>query len=246
MLYAMKSIQGKREQNEDCVLLPQNGAPPLVAVFDGMGGHRAGNTASATAARLVSELSEGLGAVAEEPIVGLMQRIEVIVQEVNARLFSLSCTSKSLKGMGTTMVLAFATLGEYIAANVGDSRLYHYGAGNFRQVTRDHSYVADLVDAGIITCEQAHTHPARNIITRALGTNEQEDIDLYRHPWAEGDILLLCTDGLYDALDEAEMRRILEDEQDLEQACDTLVKNALYDGSTDNISVILLKNRVEE
>lgn len=236
MIYACRSEKGRRDYNEDAVFIPPKGEVSLVIVADGMGGHSAGNIASALAVKTVAaELKKGGVGTPNSLVLNS-------VNKANAAVHQMSKTDKNCRGMGTTLVLALLFKTRYVAANVGDSRLYHFGANELTQVSIDHSYVGELVAAGYITPKQARLHPKRNLITRALGTNESEEVDIFNEMWEEGDMLLLCTDGLYTVLDDMEIRRVLRQEQDLDRACDTLVKTALERGSNDNISVVLVKN----
>jgi protein phosphatase len=234
--YAANSKQGKRAQNEDHFFIPQRGEVSLAVVADGMGGHNAGNIASALAVEtVVSELKRGGLGTPEELILAAMVKANDTVYEYAAQ-------HPNCRGMGTTMVLAMPFHTRYVAANIGDSRLYHFDGKQLVQITKDHSYVAELVEAGQITPEEAAHHPRRNIITRALGAREVERTDLFRCEWHPGDILMLCTDGLFGALENADMLRVLVEEPDLQRACDTLVDIALYGGSSDNVSVALIQN----
>lgn len=237
MIYAFKSEKGIREHNEDSVFVPTKSEMSLVIVADGMGGHNAGNVASALAVRTVaSELKRG-GVGTPNMLV------HKAVSKANTAVYELSCKDPKLKGMGTTMVLALLFRSRYVAANVGDSRLYQiFASGGMRQISIDHSYVGELVAAGYITPAQAKTHPKRNLITRALGTSEEERIDVFSETWEKDDILVLCTDGLCGTLDDEIIENTVRSSNDLNEAAELLVEKALKAGSTDNISVVLVKN----
>lgn len=237
MRYAAKSEQGKRIRNEDCVFIPTRpGEIALVVVADGMGGHNAGSTASALAVEtVVAELKRGGLGSPEELILAALSK-------ANAAIYEYSITTPNCRGMGTTLVLAMAFRTRYVVANIGDSRLYYFDGQNLTQITEDHSYVAELVAAGQITKEEAVRHPRRNIITRALGTREQEAADIFKGSWKAGDMLMLCTDGLFGVLEDEQLALVFREEADLEAICDRLVEMALHGGSTDNISVALIRN----
>lgn len=237
MRYAAKSEQGKRIRNEDSLFIPTRpGEIALAVVADGMGGHNAGSTASALAVEtVVGELKRGGMGSPEELILSALAKANTAIYDYSVRV-------PNCRGMGTTLVLAMAFKSRYIAANIGDSRLYYFNGSELKQITEDHSYVAELVAAGHITREQAMHHPRRNIITRALGTREQEQADIFKGSWESGDMLMLCSDGLFGVLEDVEMARVLREEPDLQQAAERLVENALYGGSTDNISVALIRN----
>ncbi|MBQ7113714.1 MAG: Stp1/IreP family PP2C-type Ser/Thr phosphatase [Clostridia bacterium] len=236
MIYAARSVTGKRANNEDSVYVPKYGEISLAIVADGMGGHSAGNVASALAVEHVAaELRKGgSGSPA-----GLVKNA---VNRANTAVYQYAGSHPECRGMGTTLVLALIFKTRFIAANVGDSRLYHYHGGKLTQITVDHSYVAELLASGYITKEEALHHPRRNLITRALGTRANEKVDVFECAWEENDILLLCSDGLYSELDDRTMVEMIEKHSNLENACDALVKLALNAGSTDNISVVLVKN----
>lgn len=240
MRYAARSEQGKRPQNEDNLFIPSRpGDIPLAVVADGMGGHNAGNMASSLAVETaVAELRKG-GMGGPESL------LQKALAKANSTVYTYSFTHPNCRGMGTTIVLALVFKSRYVAANIGDSRLYHFDGTDLTQISRDHSYVAELLAAGQITQEQALRHPRRNIITRALGTNETERADIFKGEWKQGDMLLLCTDGLYDVLDDRDMARVLRESASLEEACKELVDIALYGGSSDNISVVLVQNEAE-
>ena len=144
--------------------------------------------------------------------------------------------------MGCTLVAAILEPERFIAANIGDSRLYHFNGTELRQITHDHSYVAELVRRGVITEEEANTHPQRNIITRAVGTESRVSADIFCCDWKTGDLLLLCSDGLSGVLNNAEMASCLVNCSDLDAACETLIRRALDAGSRDNITVVLAVN----
>lgn len=237
MKYFALTEKGKREHNEDAVFVPMHSEVALAVVADGMGGHNAGDTASAMALDImVSEVKRG-GA---SPI----KLLERAVEAANKAVYSASRANFECRGMGTTAVLAMPFISHFVAANIGDSRIYHYHDETITQISRDHSYVQELVDAGYITPAQAAVHPRRNIITRAIGTSAKERPDVFEKCWQEGDILLLCTDGLTSALSDMDIARILSEETELESAGSRLVEEAVYGGSTDNISVVLILNEV--
>jgi protein phosphatase len=146
--------------------------------------------------------------------------------------------------MGSTLVAALILGKDYIAANVGDSRMYQYHNKTLFAVTTDHSLVEQLVLAGAITKDEARVHPQRNIITRAMGVSSSVDIDLFERLWVPGDILMLCSDGLHGSVEEDDIITVLSSGRSLESMCDVLVQLALDNGGTDNITVILI--RLEE
>ena len=236
MKYAVKTDIGKRLHNEDSYLLPSEyPGVCLFAVADGMGGHAAGAVASKL---LVDGLLEGEAAF--EPGREVAQ-LKSAVERVNLTVFEAAEDDAALRGMGSTLVCALVRGKKYIAANVGDSRLYQFGGDALTRVTTDHSYVEQLVRQGVITKEDARFHPQRNIITRAMGVSPNVDVDVFERDWEEGDILLLCSDGLHGAMEEDEIAEVLRSESTLEEMCDALVETALDNGGTDNVTVVLVR-----
>ncbi len=241
MRYAAQTHVGRRLRNEDSLYLPNDGCgAALIAVADGMGGHAAGERASRLAVEgLSAALCADTGAYAQgDP----MQRIQSAIRQVNREIFQHSHTEEGCRGMGTTLTLALLFPDQYIAANIGDSRLYYFDGWSITQVTHDHSLVAILVASGEITPAEAHVHPQRNIITRALGTADYEEADFFQRRWAEGDVLLLCSDGLYGSISDEEMEEVLRSDESLQERCDELVRRALDSGATDNVTVVLAQN----
>jgi len=237
MKYAYQSNIGRRLRNEDNFHVPgQQGGTEFVAVADGMGGHAAGMHASELAIEgLCTHLT---GITPHSPHADVIHAVD----RVNRLVFEHAQKEPGCRGMGTTLTLAVLDENHYLAANVGDSRLYHFDGQAIAQITTDHSLVASLVASGNITREEAHSHPQRNIITRALGTRLTEDIDIFDNPWKEGDILLLCSDGLHGSVSDEQICAVLAGETSLQNMCDTLVALALEAGASDNITVVLARN----
>lgn len=236
MRYASKSVTGVRAQNQDAVFVPRGGEISLAVVADGMGGHSAGDVASVIAVNtVVSELKKGgTGSTAS--------LVAAAMTAANLAVYDMAISDPALRGMGTTMVLALLFNTRYVAANVGDSRLYQISGESIEQVTKDHSYVAELVAQGYITRQEAAHHPRRNLITRALGTREAERADIFEREWARGDKLVLCSDGLYSELSEEDILHTVLSTDDIQSACDDLVDCALYSGSRDNVSIVIVSN----
>lgn len=236
MKFAVKTETGKRAHNEDSFLVPEGESLPLLfAVADGMGGHAAGAVASGIA---VGKLGESeLSDCSEHEI----EQLIGAVQRANLAVFEAAEEDKSLHGMGTTLVCAFVIGKAYLAANVGDSRLYYFDGKTLERVTTDHSLVEQLVLSGVITREAAKYHPHRNIITRGIGLSPAVDVDVFEREWNAGDTLLLCSDGLHGALEDEEIVAVLSSDASLDEMCDQLVQTALVNGSTDNITLIILR-----
>ena len=235
MKFAGKTETGLRKQNEDNFMLLHTNTLDAVAVSDGMGGHQAGEIASQLAVetletRLLSNHSD-----AEAALSGAFS-------EANAAVHTRASMNDEMYGMGCTLVAAILEPDRFVAANVGDSRLYHFDGKALRQVTHDHSFVAELVRRGAITPEEAKTHPRRNLITRAIGTEMRVVADVFSCEWKQNDMLLLCSDGLCGVLDDAEMAAYLRNCTDLDATCTALIQRALTAGSRDNITVVLALN----
>ena len=219
--------------NQDAVILG-NG---IAGVADGMGGHKGGEIASAG-------LRDGL----LREIKGCkpdMDTLRKAVGTVNRELWERQEKDLSLTGMGTTLTIVWPTEKEMIIGQVGDSRAYLLRNDVLIQVTDDHSMVADMVRKGVLTEEQAACHPMRNYITRAVGTEENVEIDLKKHDRRKGDRWLICSDGMYGMVSRAELQRLMS-AQSLEEAADAMLRAALEGGGKDNISIVLLQDESAE
>ena len=240
MKYAVKTDIGKRAHNEDSYLVPPEGCGTcLFAVADGMGGHAAGAVASKL---LVDGLSGESDAFEKDREI---EQLKGLIDRVNLSVFETAEDDRSLRGMGSTLVCALLLGDHYIAANVGDSRMYHFDGKALTRVTTDHSLVEQLVQQGAISRESARFHPQRNIITRAMGVAPTVDVDVFERDWVEGDILLLCSDGLHGAVDDDDIAEVLASDFNLDAMCDLLVRRALNNGGTDNVTLILIRREDE-
>ena len=219
----------QRSANEDDFVL----APPFFAVADGMGGAKAGEVASAMA-------TEGFEGESDsgEPAEAQLARI---LREANRRIYDLAVSDESHRGMGTTLTAAKVTGDEISLAHVGDSRAYRMRDGELEQLTKDHSLVAELERSGQITAEAAEHHPQRSIITRALGPEPDVEVDTYTVTGREGDLFLLCSDGLTSMISDEEIGSILRSAASLDAAADALVRAANQSGGKDNITVVLFR-----
>jgi protein phosphatase len=222
-------IGRSRSRNEDSYLVKD----PLYAVADGMGGHRGGDVASRLALESLQSPQEGSTG---EDFHQLVEQIKV----ANQRVMERGEADRDLRGMGTTLTAILAADGRAHVAHVGDSRAYMLREGNLQQLTEDHTLVQRMVREGRLTEEQAHTHPQRSIVTRALGVDEDVPIDELTLDVREGDRLVLCTDGLSNMLDRDTIKGILESSPDPQTACDRLVEAANRAGGDDNITVVVL------
>jgi PPM family protein phosphatase len=221
----------RRLRNEDAFVCE----PPLFAVTDGMGGARAGEIAAELAA---TALEEGAGHVRGA------DALVALVEEANRRIWQRSVEDPKTTGMGAvaTVALVDADTGTVAIGHVGDSRGYLVRDGAIEQLTRDHSLVAELVESGVLTPEEAEHHPQRSAITRALGTEPEVEVDAFTVDGRHGDLFLLCSDGLSAMVaDEVLASTIEAERRDLERAADALVAAANARGGEDNITVVLFE-----
>lgn len=233
--------QGKvRQHNEDSVGIFRNrDGHRLAIVADGMGGHRAGDVASLMTLNELKkqwEASQGI-VTAEAAETWLKEQILT----VNRLVYAYAKNNPECEGMGTTIVAAISNANFATVANIGDSRCYLLNESGFKQVTEDHSLVNELVRHGQITREDAEHHPRKNVLLRALGTEEQVEMDIKTIMFEEGDCLLLCSDGLSNKVSEKEMTEILLGEDLLEQKAAALVSLANEYGGEDNITLAIVE-----
>ena len=220
-----------RQSNEDSF----SAEGELFVVADGMGGHNAGEVASALA---ITTMKSG----ARNGIHGPAQFRE-LVQQANTAIYTASLDDSTQAGMGTTVTAMAVLPGEeprVMVANVGDSRTYLLRDGHLRRVSVDHSYVQELVNEGIITPEEARTHPRRNIVTRALGIDRSVMVDVFVQDVRTGDRLVLCSDGLVDEVGDAEILTVLRTHSDPQECAEALVMVANTNGGHDNTTVIVV------
>jgi PPM family protein phosphatase len=222
----------RRRRNEDAYVAE----PPLFAIADGMGGAQAGEVASGLAAAVLQEPLDEAGGNPEE-------RVASLIQEANRRVFQRSNEDAATSGMGTTMTVALVEAGGGTIAfgHVGDSRAYRVRGGELEQLTDDHSLVGELVRSGRLSPEEAEQHPQRSVITRALGTEPDVDVDTFTVEAEPDDIYLLCSDGLTDMVSGSEILAVVERAGDLEGAARGLVDAANDGGGEDNITVVLFQ-----
>lgn len=228
-----------RIENQDAfrLKLPEGGNTAILVLCDGMGGAHGGSTASTMASEAF--LSQAEHTLETEEEANLTSTIREAAAIANLCVYERSCTDKACRGMGTTLVAAIVRGDEAVVANIGDSRCYWFRNGKVRQVTKDHSLVRDLVDRGVITAEEARTHPRKNIITRAVGLDKKVKCDVYLPELQENDLLLFCSDGLSNMVSPAEMLETLNEHPDLEEACQQLLALALDRGAPDNVTIVL-------
>jgi protein phosphatase len=206
----------------------------LFVVCDGMGGHNGGSIASATAVEAL------LAGFRESPRKGMKQRLGHAIELANSAVRKKAAQDIALRNMGTTCVALVLRGRRAQVAHIGDSRAYLFRGGTSEQITRDHTYLNDLIEIGLLTPERAKNHPERNIITRCIGMGDSLQIDFNARDLQAGDIFLLCTDGLYNYVEGEEMQKVALAQSPAE-ACETLVRLANTRGGEDNITCLVVK-----
>ena len=232
-----------RDHNEDYYsALVGEASPPsvdaLLVVADGMGGHAAGEVASKmTVEGIVQSLNERSEEASKLEGIAFGEFLGRILEEVNQDVWRAG-QEFDKRGMGTTCTIVAIQDGQFFLVHIGDSRAYLLRDGELRQVSKDHSWVEDAVDQGIITREQARIHPNRNVITRAIGLDPQPKIDTSSMSFADGDVLLLCSDGLNSMIPDEDIHRILTTSC-RQEVCQALVDAANNQGGHDNTTVVV-------
>ena len=215
-----------RDHNEDSLVV----APPLFAVADGMGGHAAGEVASEIAVNVLAEL-------APKDLDGAA--LEHAVEEANHEIIRAARDGRGREGMGTTLTACMLENERLVIAQVGDSRAYLLHHGKLQQLTRDHSLMADMIEAGQLTPEEARHHPQRSVITRALGSDPNTRPDMYEINVETGDRLLVCSDGLSSMIEDEQIEAVMRRVPDPQRCASQLVNEAIAAGGHDNVTVIV-------
>ena len=235
--YCLTDVGVKRNMNQDFVYAsdePVGPLPNLYIVADGMGGHNAGDFASRCAVETM------VGYIEHTPQQGAVPVLREAITRANSAILAQSLSDRSMEGMGTTVVAACVIGDSLYVANVGDSRLYVMD-DRIEQITKDHSLVEEMVRLGTIRKEEARNHPEKNIITRAVGVRNSVKIEFFDVGLNPGDKVLLCSDGLTNMVEDRQILRLVDAQESLEEAVQTLVDTANKNGGNDNISVILLE-----
>ena len=239
MNYSVLTDIGRaRSQNQDAVFATDEvvgSLPNLFVVADGMGGHKAGEYASNQAIALVKR--EVASDTESEPV----QIINQGITTANNSIYEEAAQDATKSGMGTTMVVATIFDHHMCVGNVGDSRLYVYREGQLQQITQDHSVVGEMVRKGEMPKEQARNHPKRNLITRAVGAEKEIRVDFFDETLADGDLVLMCTDGLTSMVEEKQIEEVLASAVPLQEKTDRLVELANDNGGRDNITIIIIE-----
>lgn len=236
--FSVTNIGKRRKLNQDFVYTseePVGHLPNLFVVADGMGGHKAGDYASKLAVTTMVEEIAGSDETIPEKLLGRA------IETANGKVRESAERMPELEGMGTTVVAASCDGNTLSIANVGDSRLYIVSGHEIRQITRDHSWVEEMVRRGGLGRDEARNHPDKNIITRAVGAEDTIKADFFSVKLKEGDLILMCTDGLTNMLEDEEIRMILDGARDIVEKAEELVRRANENGGMDNISVILIE-----
>lgn len=238
--YGMTHIGQKRSINQDYIYFSDQSVGKLSNLYivaDGMGGHKAGDKASSFAVERFVELVSQMGK--DEPVCVMKDAME----QVNRELYELASSQAEYDGMGTTFVAATVWDHEVYIMNIGDSRMYFWD-GELKQISKDHSLVEELVRNGELTREEAKNHPRKNVITRAIGVDEEVKIDFFQLEIQQGNRILLCSDGLSNMLSDEEIDRILGQKTEIDQIVEKLIEGANEAGGVDNIAVVVAESKV--
>jgi PPM family protein phosphatase len=225
-----------RSGNEDnYLMLAENG---IFIVADGMGGHAAGEVASEMAVRITSQQIGSLRGLSDEEA---GERVRTAIRAANDAIFERTLSEQDKRGMGTTATVLVLLPQRYLIGQVGDSRAYLFRDGQFQQLTKDHSYVQEQVDAGLLTPDQARVHPYSNVITRCVGAGSDVEPDIYRGEVRAGDLFLVASDGLTGMVDDRRLAQLLGSRADPERKVQALISEANGRGGLDNITAIIVQ-----
>lgn len=241
--YGQTDIGMVRSINQDSIYFSDKkvgNLPNLYIVADGMGGHKAGDYASAHA------VSWFVDYVRECTYVNPITIMKTGIAKVNNMLLEMSSAHSELRGMGTTFVAAVIVENKMYVANIGDSRLYVIRQGETKQITLDHSLVEELIRTGQLDRRKVRFHPEKNIITRALGTSKEAIPDFFEVELQPGEKVLLCSDGLTNMVEDDEIGNIIMGQQFVDRICEQLIDRANYYGGKDNIGVVVIEQALNE
>ncbi|MBC8090155.1 MAG: Stp1/IreP family PP2C-type Ser/Thr phosphatase [Phycisphaerae bacterium] len=227
-----------RSGNEDSLYADADPERGLFIVADGMGGHAAGEIASEMAVQIVArEMVQTRILTGEEPLTAMSDAL----RSANRAIFERTIVEADKQGMGTTASCLMLGTGRYVIGHIGDSRIYLLRDGTFRQVTKDHSYVQEQVDAGFLTPEQARYHPYSNVITRCVGANAAVEADVLNGEIKPGDIWLVASDGLTGMVEDPQLRKIMETKSTPGAMVNSMINEANKRGGLDNITAIVVQ-----
>lgn len=240
--YSLTDKGRVRSSNQDYAFVterPIGKLPNLFVVADGMGGHQAGDRASSYAVEVF------LKGIRESREKNPIRAMRLAVEKANEKVYEEALSRREYQGMGTTLVAATLVRDTLYVVNVGDSRLYLVGS-SIRQVTRDHSLVEEMVRTGSLTREEGKKHPDRNIITRAVGVSDMVAVDAFEEKIEAKDVILLCSDGLTNMVEDRQIQQIIRQAKNLQKAAEMLVDTANDNGGRDNITVLLVSRKSNE
>lgn len=239
-MIGIKSDLGNiRTLNEDYAEFYEAKDYKIFVLADGMGGHNAGEVASKTASKaLIKYIKDNIN------FIDLRELLENAVKHANLKVYNLSHCSDKYIGMGTTLVACLITKDMILVSNVGDSACYGIKDKKIVKITRDHSLVQELLDCGSISKEQSINHPQKNVITRAIGTEDNVEVDLFELRKGEFDFFLMCSDGLSNEVNLEEILSFDIEEKELQNICEKLVESAKFNAGRDNITVMLFGGEV--
>ncbi len=243
MRYYSNSVSGMvRIENEDsCVVKKISENCILAIVADGMGGHRGGKKASSVALNSIcGYIEKNMVSTKKYTESKIRKLLEAAASEANREIFECSEKNEEFRGMGTTVVVCLMMSERYYVISAGDSRMYLNSKDSLAQITKDHSYVAELVELGLISKEDARNHPNKNVITRALGAEKTIEFDFYTGNLNSGETILICSDGLSNMVSDEEILEIIKKHSSPEDIVQKLVNMANENGGTDNISVVVI------
>lgn len=237
---AWSDIGKTRDKNQDAYYISKDDELELYIVADGMGGHKCGEVASRMALDIVKDnfLNSKKSLDNKDDVLSL---IKESIQKANIKIYLESLEMKECYGMGTTITLSYIFKDSILIGHIGDSRAYLIEDGEIEQITEDHSYINQLLKNGTISLEESKVHPKKNIITRAVGTSSIVEVDIFQRKYKEGDILLLCSDGLYNMLTEEEIYRVFNKGLGMQESCEMLTEMANEKGGLDNITIVAIK-----
>lgn len=237
---ALTDIGCVRSKNQDSFFLSNECDFPLFIMADGMGGHNGGEIASSDAIRII----KGFFLENKEKLTNKKNIRNIIaesIQKANINIYKKSLEIPEYNGMGTTISLCYIFKNHIFIGHVGDSRIYKIENNNILQITEDHSLVNELIKKGEITKEEAKNHPQKNMITRAVGTSFDIEVDILEIKYKKDDKVLLCTDGLFNMVYEDQILEIIRDNTSIKESGEKLVQRAKENGGLDNISIIIIQ-----
>ncbi|MDB5085547.1 MAG: serine/threonine protein phosphatase [Bacilli bacterium] len=231
-----------RQVNQDSFAVVSDlSAYEVYIVADGMGGHSAGEVASTLATQVVADRLRSVLLSPDEDT-DLCEAVAGAILDANEQVYLRADSSNGLSGMGTTIVAAVSNASQLAIGHIGDSRAYLLHGDELNRLTDDHSLVNELIKNGQLTADEANHHPQRNVLLRALGTDLQVQVETRMLPWSDGDVLVLCSDGVWGLVDHALLEKLVLSHSNMYDLVDQLIKTALDCGGADNITVIAVKN----